>query len=290
MKTSRSQRAGGIATAASFVVAVMAIVTLMTAVVTHPVQAAPTLPTPATDHSRQSGGRLAALLGLLGKVETAQLAYLFHWPTARLERLRVWIDLGIEFAGPWTSEELDLMVAVLDAFGGTLGEARVAELAKIAVMAASGGLQDHLHLVKAPGYSMPAAYWLDQDGEVVFLEGLFDDTWFADNYRWTFLQGSYAHLGPDVTLRHVVIGHELGHVLIDGLRVEVTAAGSDPMALETLYRESIEPAQWPHLGYGANEDLASELSVWALGVERTEQVDALRATLSGVFADATAVQ
>jgi hypothetical protein len=61
------------------------------------------------------------------------------------------------------------------------------------------------------------------------------------------------------------------------------AAGSDPMALETLYGEMVEPCQWPHLGYGMNESLATELSIWALGVERTEQVDALRTTLSEVF-------
>ena len=43
----------------------------------------------------------------------------------------------------------------------------------------------------------------------------------------------------------------------------------------------VEPAQWPHKTYVANENLATELAVWALRVERTPEVNALRGELSG---------
>ena len=61
------------------------------------------------------------------------------------------------------------------------------------------------------------------------------------------------------------------------------AAGHDRLSLETLYEQMIEAAQWPHQGSVANENLATELAVWALGVARTQQVDALRVTLSPYF-------
>jgi hypothetical protein len=233
--------------------------------------------------SPASTDAVAEVQGLLGKRQAARMDYLAAWPPARLERLHVWLSHGIAFEGPWASEELDLVLTVLDGFGATYGEARFVELSEAAVAAASFGLRHHLRLVKVMGRQIPAAVWFGRSGKIRFNEGLFDDAYFGQYYYWSFLLGEYADPGPEVKMRHAVIGHELGHVLIDGLRLEMPAAGHDRMALEALYTEMIEPAQWPHQGVVANEALATELAVWALGVGRTAQVDALRAALSAYF-------
>jgi len=225
----------------------------------------------------------AAVQTLLGKIQAARLDFLAEWPTARLQRLQVWLSYGVKFEGPWTPEELDLVLTVLDAFGATYGEARFAQLASRAIETNSLGLLASLRLIKVEGYGTPAAGWYARSGRILFNEGLFDDALIEAKYSWSFLVGDYAHPGPEVTVRQVIIGHELGHVLIDGLRVEAVAAGHDRLALEMLYEQMIEPAQWPHQGSVANENLATELAVWALGVARTQRVDALRIALSQSF-------
>ncbi|MBN1247260.1 MAG: hypothetical protein JXC32_06350 [Anaerolineae bacterium] len=283
MTPSRS-RTAGVLRSGSRLTAVMAILAVFVAgLFTHPAQAVP-IRIPAPSPIVQAESKTALMLGLLDEVTPTQWIALRHWPTARLVRLHRWVELGIAFEGAWTPGELDLLVTVLDAFGATCGEVRFAELMRAAAVAESGGTQDQLRLVKAPGASMPAARWRRKAGEILFLAGLFDDSWFVENYAWRFLEGSYVQPRPDVTLRQLIIGHELGHVLVDGLRVEITAAGQDPFALETLYGEMIPPAQWPHLGYVMNENLVTELSLWVLGFERTPEVEALRAVV-GEYVD-----
>ena len=62
------------------------------------------------------------------------------------------------------------------------------------------------------------------------------------NYSWSFLAGEYAHPGPELTTRHVIIGHELGTWSSDGLRSEGVQAGLGRRALDTLYAQTIERA------------------------------------------------
>jgi len=230
-----------------------------------------------------SGDVVSTVQTLLGKHQAPRPAFPAEWPTARLQRLQVWLSYGVKFEGPWTSEELDLVLTVLDAFGATYGEARFAQLASRAIEANSLGLLASLRLIKVEGYGTPVAGWYARSGRILFNEGLFDDALIEAKYSWSFLMGDYAHPGPEITVRQVIIGHELGHVLIDGLRVEAVAGRHDRLALEMLYEQMIERAQWPHQGSVANENLATELAVWALGIERTQQVDALRIALSQSF-------
>ncbi len=264
--------------------AMMVIAFVVAAILVYPVSQVHGVAGAALHPAPASADLVAATQVLLGRRQAARMDYLVAWPVARLERLHVWLSCGIAFEGPWASEELDLMVTILDAFGATYGEARFVELSEAAVAAASFGLRHHLRLVKVTGRQIPVAVWFDRSGKIRFNEGLFDEDYFGQHYYWSFLVGAYADPGPEVTMRHAVIGHELGHVLIDGLRLEAMAAGHDRMVLEALYTEMIEPAQWPHQGVVANEALATELAVWALGVGRTAQVDALRAQLSPTFA------
>jgi len=263
--------------------AMMVIAFVVATILVYPASQIPGVAGAALHPTPASAELVAATQVLLGRRQAARMGYLAAWPVARLARLHVWLSYGIAFEGPWASEELDLVLTVLDGFGATYGEARFVELSEAAVATASFGLRHHLRLVKVTGRQIPVAVWFDRSGKIRFNEGLFDEDYFSQYYYWSFLVGAYADPGPEVTMRHVVIGHELSHVIIDGLRLEAMAAGQDRMMLEALYTKMIEPAQWPHQGVVANEALATELAAWALGVRRTEDVDALRALLSPYF-------
>ncbi len=246
-------------------------------------------PTPAAAYRveevamSESSGTLAAVQALLGRRQAELMVYLDSWPVERVERLHVWLQYGIKFEGPWAPDELALVLVVLDAFGATYGEARFADLARTAIGAASFGLLHNLRLVRVEGYRIPVAIFYGWSGRINFTDGLFDDEFLRQNYSWSFLAGEYAHPGPELTTRHVIIGHELGHVVIDGLRAEGVQAGLGRRALDTLYAQTIERAQWPHRESIPAENLATEMAAWALSIGRTPQVDALRATISQSF-------
>jgi len=223
---------------------------------------------------------LEAMTTALGARQSLRLGYLATWPTARLERLNVWLAIGIRFEGPWSSEELGLTLTVLDAFGTTYGEARFAQLAGAAVSAGSMGLATSLRLVRVRGHHIPAAVWYGWSGRIVLNDGFFDDAFLHDYYHWSFLRGEHATLPAGLTTREVVMGHELGHVLVDGLRAVATSAGLDEPKMETLYAQTIEERQWPHPYAVVTENLATEMAAWALNVTRTPQVETFRATVS----------
>ena len=190
--------------------------------------------------------------------------------------LETWTDLGIRFEGPWRREELALTLDVLDAFGRMLGEARFAELSRVAVIDRSSGRRQHLTLIRKPRRGLPAAVWYDRRGQIVLNDSLFDAEFVRENYRWSFLNGPYTHSPHETAMQSLLIGHELGHVLIDGLHAEARSAGYGEFSLERVYRETVPPHQWPHDGYVANENLATELALWALGLGRTNDVYAFR--------------
>lgn len=196
------------------------------------------------------------------------------------ERLEAWQRLGIRFRGTWQPEELNLALSVLEAFGETLGYARFAAIVRGAVAAKSFGLNHRLTLVRKSTEGLPAAVWYDWRGQIVINDSLFDAQFVHQNYAWSFLHGPYATLPREIPIQEVIIGHELGHVLIDGLNVEARQTGYETLSLEQCYREAVPPHEWPHIYAVANENLATEFAVWALGIERT---DAIRAYRAGPF-------
>lgn len=200
--------------------------------------------------------------------------------SAERERLETWRRLGIRFRGPWQPEELILTLNVLEAFGEVLGQARFAVIVRGAVAAKSFSLNHRLTLVRKSTEGLPAAVWYDWRGQIVINDSLFDAQFVHQNYSWSFLHGPYATLPREIPIQEVIIGHELGHVLIDGLNVEARQTGHETLSLEQCYREAVPPHEWPHIYAVANENLATEFAVWALGIERT---DAIRAYRAGPF-------
>ena len=98
----------------------------------------------------------------------------------------------------------------------------------------------------------------------------------AASYRWPFLTGPYVQSAVNIDIRRVIVGHEFGHLVIDGLRVEAATAGYQGLSPEDLYASTVDPAQWPHGLAPTNENLATEIAVWALGIKRTPEVQSFR--------------
>ncbi len=194
-------------------------------------------------------------------------------------RLQVWSERGIRFKGAWQPEEMALVLDVLDGFGEMMGEERLVALLDTAVRDQSFGFKRYLTLVRKPSWGLPAAVWYALRGQVVLNDSLFDAQFVYENYSWSFLHGPYVTLPRQIAMQEAIIGHEIGHVLIDGLHAEAHAMGDRDLSLEALYQQTVAPVQWPHAGYVANENLATELAVWALGIVRTPEVDALRTQL-----------
>ena len=195
------------------------------------------------------------------------------------ERLETWRERGVRFKGSWQPQEMALTLDVLDAFGALMGHDRLLNLLDAAVRARSFGFNRHLTLVRKPSQGLPAAVWYGLPGRIVLNDSLFDAQFVSENYAWSFLHGPYVTLPREIPMQEVIIAHEIGHVLIDGLHAEARSMGEQDLSLEALYEQIVPPAHWPHDGYVTNENLGTDLAVWALEVGRPAEVDALRTRL-----------
>lgn len=172
------------------------------------------------------------------------------------------------------------MLDVLDSFAEMTGEERLSALIEAAVRAGSFGFKRHLTVVRKPSWGLPAAVWYALPGQIVLNDSLFDAQFVYENYSWSFLQGPYVDLPREIAIQEAIIGHEIGHVLIDGLHAEAHSSGDQDLSLEVLYDQVVPSEQWPHAGYVANENVATESAVWALKIGRTAEVEAFRTRLA----------
>jgi hypothetical protein len=199
---------------------------------------------------------------------------------AQNDRRQVWHDRGIRFKGPWQPEEMALALDILDAFGEVVGDdERLVAILEAAVRAKSFGFKRHLTLERKSSWGLPAAVWYGLPGKIVLNDSLFDAQFVYDNYYWSFLEGAYVTLEREISMQEAIIAHEIGHVFIDGLHAEARSEGDRDLSLEALYDAVVPSEQLPHTGYVTNENLATEFGVWALGIGRTTEVDALRTRL-----------
>lgn len=233
-------------------------------------------PTTAPSVAQDQGEVCQRVRHQLSWTQRRRFDFLETWPTDALVRLDRWLALGFTLEGPWRSTDLMLLLDILDAFGNAYGPERFTEIVGQAVVARSDGRRQQLRLVRETSYALPAAAWYARSGRIVLNDGIFDPQFVHDHYYWDFLLREYADPGPGIRFEHVVIGHEFGHVLIDGLRVEAAAIGHGDTSPEGLYSKVVPAVQWAHRGARTNENLATELAVFALGVERTSEVDVFR--------------
>lgn len=179
---------------------------------------------------------------------------------------------GLHLEGPWQSERIALVLSVKDCFVDRLGKERFNELVEQGVAQGSAGRIRWLILRFDPSPAYQVASWTPECGQITLYESLFDQAHMDRHYRWRFLDRLHEAQPRPVTIQEFTIGHELGHVLIDGLREEHLANGFAPTYLEDIYAESLNIDFWADPFQEPNESLASEVALWAFDIRRPWQV------------------
>ncbi len=206
------------------------------------------------DHPDQCWDTYDKIIGTLG----SGFEFLAGWDTSALLNLLDWLDLGIRFDGIWTSEKLASVIDVLDFYGEAIGRARFAYLAATAAQKMSGGRVQQLIFLnmnaRAGDPAEDITGWYAQAGTIGIYDEMYDD-FFLRNYR--------SWWGEDAAvIRSRLLGHEVGHVLMDGIRARYPH--DDYNYYENLYDEQVPRKDQP---YTANpfESLATEIGDIALG-------------------------
>jgi len=173
----------------------------------------------------------------------------------------------LRFVSTWEPAEIDLVLDAVARFERALGGPRLRELIRIALDAHSLNV-DQLTFFRGPDGGTPAAFWAPYRGRIVLNDSLFDATFLRINYVWMVFY-EWRDTAPDtVTIQDAIVAHELGHVVVDALRAEQKALDPDGPTLESLYSHRVDPLMWPHPGGSAEENLATEFALLALGLER----------------------
>jgi hypothetical protein len=242
-------------------------------------------------------GQILALVGILGvalgclsrapaEVSAARVDPLAHTvpptPTsAHAPERAYWAARGIVFEGPWQEHEIDLVTEVLARFADRLGEARFLALIRQAVRAGTDGQQQTLTLRRDVDVDGMVGSWAFDRGRITIYDGLFDPEHLAANHALRFEQHlAYAPDGP-ILPPMFTIAHELGHVLVEGLRWERRAQGLSPTGLEDLYAERIAPDVRAHPFHSVKENLASEIGLWVFEVHRPPAMRAFHERMLG---------
>lgn len=179
---------------------------------------------------------------------------------------------GVQLEGPWQSERVTLVLSVVDCYVEHLSEERFTELVRQAI---AQGSDDRINLLTFrfdPRTLYQVAAWAPEYGQITLYESLFDQAHMDRHYRWRFLDRLHEAQPRPVTIQEFTIGHELGHVLIDGLREEHIANDLAPTYLEDAYTESLNIDFWADPFQGPNESLASEVALWAFDIRRPRPV------------------
>jgi len=168
-----------------------------------------------------------------------------------------------------------MVASVLDRYADCLGEERFLELVRRTVLEGSGAARRDLVIAIAPNAVDASAAelrwiagWAPHAGQITLYENLFDQAHVEAHYRWRFLSDlQQAHPAP-VTVPMFAVAHELGHLLLDGLRQEHVARGLDPFVLEELYATNLLHDYWAAPFDVPNESLADEVALWIFDIRR----------------------
>lgn len=189
-----------------------------------------------------------------------------------------WAARGIVFEGPWREDEIELVSEVLVHFADRLGEDRLLALTRQAVRAGTDGQRETLTFLRDVGTESLVGSWAPHVGRITIYDGLFDPAHMADHYSMRFERElAQAPSGP-VSPPMFIVAHELGHMLVDGVRRESAAVDTSAgTALEDLYAEHVIHEFRAHPLHGVNESVASEVGLWVYEIRRPQAVDAYAA-------------
>jgi hypothetical protein len=187
-----------------------------------------------------------------------------------------WAERGIRFEGTWHEDELQQVLDVLARFAARLGEARLIALMRKGVRLGTEGRSEVLTLIRDPDAVDSLARYLPKQGRIHFHDGTFDQVTIDADFYYPFQDRLRDATSGSVTDPMFIIGHELGHVLIYGLRSEQTASGQGATFLEDLYGDALIVNHWAHPLYDPNESVASEIALWVFEVDRPTPVETFR--------------
>jgi len=193
-------------------------------------------------------------------------------PADQQARYLHWTARDIRFEGPWTPDRVALVLSVLDRFADALGEERFISLVDQAVAEGSDGQIVGLTLAMTSTDELWAASWAASQGRIKLYDQLFDQAHLDAHYGWRFLDDLAEAQPEPVSLQEAIIGHELGHLLLDALRDAHMAHGHADTRLEDAYRSAVCRGGWAHPMDNTNENVATEISLWVYGVDRSRQV------------------
>jgi hypothetical protein len=182
-------------------------------------------------------------------------------------------DYGFDITGQWTLAEMEYMVDILKGFETLLGLDRFISLVQIAVQTHDpAGANQTLTIRRDRGTnSHPIAGWQPSAGTVYLNDGVFDGA-AVTSYRWPVLGAN-----PN-TIQDWVFSHEVGHVILDGLRAE---HARNYWYIETTYDRMVPQADAFHPGVHPNESVASELAnMAALQINRPDSVNTWANTIA----------
>lgn len=194
-------------------------------------------------------------IGYLG----SDYVYLQFWSLAMLNSLLSWLEAGIGFAGRWESDALYFVVTMLDAYAGAYGRDRFLTAIRHGVMAQTNGRMGNLVFERIREKGPVPAGWADREGRIKVWDSFFDPEVMKKEgcYDWGFAKPS-----------QWVSSHEIGHVFLDGLKAEDPRANS---FVDDEYARAVGGLA-PHPDAPPFESLSTEIGLYALGVDRPQEV------------------
>ena len=181
---------------------------------------------------------------------------------------------SVNILGIWAFAEMQLLQNILGGFADSIGLERFNQLLRNGTEFHNPNSESYLlNIERRRGETgKPVAGWIPgTDNGTVFLnDSVFDDGFLDNNYSNRSLFGA-GGASPE-TKRDWLFGHELGHVLLDGMRGEQYP--NEDFFLEGFYPFFVPTSAQLHPGFNDTESVASELAVWAvLDIERPAVVD-----------------
>jgi len=192
-------------------------------------------------------------IGTLGN----DYGFLSNWMLPQLNSLLAGLRAGIQFAASWNSPELLSVVGIIKDYMDAFGQERFAEMIRRGVLGQTSGTSRNLVLERIRTSGDPPAGWYDTEGRIKFFDEAFDPNKMA-GYHW----------GLGVPPEAWMYAHEIGHVVLDGLKFEDPAQNS---LLQDRYAGAV--GQRPHPGFHVNESLTTEVALVALRVDRPQHVE-----------------
>ncbi|MBN1247729.1 MAG: hypothetical protein JXC32_08730 [Anaerolineae bacterium] len=186
--------------------------------------------------------------------------------------IRAWQSAGIGFAGSWEQSEIAVVLEVLDHFAATFSEARFLELVRQARPVVPLAEAGFITIARTSDPDLPPAAWARNSGRVLINDSLFDAAYLHKHYAWTTRWHTDGAEPRRLSAQVISVAHEIGHVVADAILNAQAASPSAPTITASTIIQDLDRSLWLHPDEDAEETIATELGLWALGAPRPSQI------------------